>query len=335
MADDLAPPRIEGTSRAFAAVLNTLRTSVRRLRTNDLQVSTARKVGITLLMLVPFSAIVFLLRLRHAVKGPIRVDAPATDGLMFECHPPDMIQLYLWVFGIWEPDITHLVRSRLTSGDVFVDVGANIGYFTLLASGRIGVEGTAVAVEASPAVFAHLNDSLRRNGEPGNIRTVNMAAAAQAGSLPIYGGPGHNTGLSSTVERWGRPQQATVEALPLDEILLQHELAGARVVKIDVEGGEDQVLAGMTKMIREAPPSLEILLELSPRWWRDKTKRPIDVLRPFLDSGFNVYKMENNYWPWRYMWPACVRAPRRMRDGLERRDRRIDLVLSRTDSESL
>ena len=218
---------------------------------------------------------------------------------------------------------------------MFVDVGANIGYFSVIAARCVGTEGRVVAIEASPRVFAALEQTLHANGSSPTVRAVNVAAAAHPGSIPIYAGPAHNTGLTSTVERWGRPQQATVEAKPLDDLLNPDEISRARVVKIDVEGGEDQVLAGMARVIRDAPREVEILVELSPQWWSDGSKRPIDVVRPFLDVGFHAYAMENSYWPWRYLWPNDAPRPRRIRDGLEGRVRRIDLVLSREDAEFL
>lgn len=324
-----------GVSRLLAATLGTLRNLVRLSRTGSTSPGAARKLGLTLMMLLPFSAIVFLLRVRLLVSGAISVSVRTDDGDLFECHPPDLIQLYLWIFGVWEPDLTHFIRRRLRPGDVFVDVGANIGYFSVIAARHVGADGRVVAIEASPRMFADLEETLRANGSSSIVRAVNVAAAAQAGSIPVYAGPAHNTGLTSTVERWGRPQQATVEALPLDDILSTEEISRARVLKIDVEGGEDQVLAGMDRVIRDAPRELEILVELSPQWWSDSTNRPIDVLKPFIDAGFNVYAMENSYWPWRYLWPNYAPRPRRMRGGLEQRKRRIDVVLSREDAELL
>ena len=286
-------------------------------------------------MLLPFSTIVLLLRVRLLVSGPISVAVRTEEGDAFECHPPDLVQLYLWIFGVWEPDLTHYIRRRLRPGDVFVDVGANIGYFSVMAARHVGKQGVVVAIEASPQVFTSLEQTLTANGSSPPARAVNVAAAARSGSIAVYAGPAHNTGLTSTVERWGRPQQATVEAKPLDDLLSPEEISRARLVKIDVEGGEDQVLAGMTRVIRDAPQNVEILVELSPQWWSDSSKRPIDVLKPFLDAGFFAYRMENSYWPWRYLWPGDAPRPRRIRNGLERRERRIDLVLSREDAEVL
>jgi hypothetical protein len=93
------------------------------------------------------------------------------------------------------------------------------------------------------------------------------------------------------------------------------------------------VLAGMESFIRQCRDDVEILIELSLEWWPDQTRRPIDVLEPFFRAGFHAYEVDNNYWPWRYLWAWSTRPPRRCRRDLTERSARIDLVLSRRDVE--
>ena len=108
-----------------------------------------------------------------------------------------------------------------------------------------------------------------------------------------------------------------------------------RLIKIDVEGAEPDVLAGMCNLIGSMRPDAEIVVELSPRWWPDPQLRPLDVLQPFIEAGFNVYKMKNSYSAWRYLWPNQVNDAVRLRSPLTRRVPRLDLVLSRHDSDRL
>ena len=62
----------------------------------------------------------------------------------------DLIQRHLYFFGNWEPNISAWIASRLQRGDCFVDIGANIGHYSLLASNLVGDEGCVVAIEAAP-----------------------------------------------------------------------------------------------------------------------------------------------------------------------------------------
>ncbi len=211
------------------------------------------------------------------------------------------------------------------------DVGANVGYHTLLAADK-GAQ--VVAIEASPRIFATLQENVLVNGAEG-VRLVNKAVAERAGTCAIYAGPVQNIGLSTTVEQRGFAAEFEVEAAPLSDLLEPDEIDATQMVKIDVEGGEDAVLRGMDSFLEAAPHNVEILVELSPKWWSDRTQTPRDVLRPLTDAGFNVYAIDNNLWPWRYLWSDDVRPPTRVRRPLTRRVKRLDLVLSRADRETL
>ena len=91
-------------------------------------------------------------------------DARAYFGAKFRCNLDDMIPRMIFYFGFWEPNNSALIGSILKPGDVFVDVGANIGYYTLLGSSLIGAQGRVVSIEPSPAIFAQLQENTSANG---------------------------------------------------------------------------------------------------------------------------------------------------------------------------
>ena len=331
MADQSARPMNALTR----VVVGALRAVLRSLQTDRASVSRAEQIARTIAMVPPFGLLLIILRTRARLYGPIDVLVTASTGDRFRCRPPDFIQMYLWLFGMWEPDLTAFIAERLSDGDGFVDVGANIGYFSALAVRRVGPSGRVLAIEASPAVFALLGETIGLNGIGGSLRAVNKAAAGKPGAIAVYAGPDHNIGLTTTVQARGFEEQAFVEALPLDDLLTSDELRAARLIKIDVEGGEADVLAGMKRILATCRKDAEILIEVSPLWWADDTKRPIDILQPLFDAGFHAYEMDNNYWPWRYMWPRCVERPVRCTKDLTRRVKRLDLVMSRRNVDRL
>lgn len=287
------------------------------------------------LILMPvFGLFLILATIRYRLGRPIRRVVQLKDGSHIQCSPPDLVQMYIFIFGIWEPDLTHYINRRLEKGGTFIDIGANVGYFSLLASNIVGRDGRVVAVEASPRIFRMLNENIDRSHAT-NIRTVNVAASLEPGELKVYSGPDKNLGLTTTVKGRGFPAEVTVDALPLADILADEEISTASIVKIDVEGGEGDVLAGMVEFLQRCPEDVEILVELSPEWWDDPDPLPVDVLKPIVDLGFNVYETSNSYWPWRYLWPRHVMKPTRVRRGLNERVHRLDLVLSRRDLDIL
>jgi FkbM family methyltransferase len=332
-----------------ALVLPLCRGYLRFLRTDKERVGGVERCVRALLLLLPYGALLVLLRIRLALWGPLTVDGTTDDGIRLRCRLPDLIQMYVYLFGAWEPDVAAFLRHRLRPGDTFVDVGANIGCMTALAGRLVGPRGTVVAIEPCPAVIAALQETVASN-DLTNVRLVAGAVSDRDHEVALFAGPSHNVGLTTTVARRGLREQGRVRAAPLGSLVTPEELASARLVKVDVEGAEDRVLAGVVAHLETLAADAELVVELSPTWWSDSRLRPIDVLRPYLDRGFHVYLLRpflerffyvhlppNEYALWRYLWPRDIGAAQRLRDlaVLERRVARLDIVLSRVDADAL
>jgi len=321
--------------RFLRLVIGACRAFLRLLATNRSRVPWYEKFVRAIVLVPVFGAMLVLLRLWSLCRGPLEVEATACYGAQFRCQLPDFIQTYLYLFGVWEPDMTDFIAGRLQDGDTFVDVGANIGYHTLLAAKQLKGNGRVVAIESSPKIYRLLQESLTENELTSSVRTVNQAAAEAVGTLQLYSGPDKNIGLSTTVSGRGLPSEGEIPAAPLADLLQPAEIETARLVKIDVEGAEVAVLRGMKEFLDQCPSQVEILVELSPAWWTDRSLTPHEVLQPLIDAGFHVYEITNNLWPWRYLWPAEVTRPRRVRSLPDKRVNRLDLVLSRVEADWL
>ncbi len=288
------------------------------------------RVARTVWMVFPFGLIVVLLRIRYVLFGPLRVTATTNDGCSLVCDLPDMIPLYIATFGTWEPDVASMIRQHIRSGDVFVDVGANIGFDALLASRLVGETGRVIAIEADPASYADLGENVASNGFATNIRTVCCAVSDRDRELFLERGFTHNRGRTRTRQAPDK-SIAPVQAMALPNLLTPEEIAATRMIKIDVEGAEPAVLQGLLPMLSSCPTDVMLIVELSPDWWDDPALTPAIVLEPFFASGFKAYSVPNNYWPWRYMWPNSVGEPTSLSQSLEARPRRIDLILTREE----
>jgi FkbM family methyltransferase len=191
----------------------------------------------------------------------------ATDqyGGKFRLVTSDTIQRAIYLFGIWEPHVAGLIRGILKPGDTFVDVGANIGYFSVMASRLVGPSGKVVSIEASSAMFERLKDSLQRNS-CSNTRPVRGAVSDSKGTIKLYlpDAEEGNCGLGSMVR-----ETSTFEESPADTIghwLLPEEIKTVRLMKIDVEGAESMVMSGLREILPLLPQNAEILAEISPDW---------------------------------------------------------------------
>lgn len=158
----------------------------------------------------------------------------------------------------WEPSSTQWVLEHLCAGDTFVDVGAHVGYYTLLAAKAVGDGGRVYAFEPDPGNFALLVRNVELNGFR-NVVLENKAVAARPGARRLYLSPNNSGDHRLEVPGEGRAS-VEVEAVCLDEYL-----AGRRVdfVKIDTQGAEAEVLLGMKGTIL-ANRHLVMLVEFWP-----------------------------------------------------------------------
>jgi FkbM family methyltransferase len=203
----------------------------------------------------------------------------------------DLIQRHLYYFGTWEPHISWWIASKLRDGDCFVDVGANIGHYSLLASRLVGETGSVVAIEAASDIHALLEQHVRLN-QRHNIRTVQAAAAAAKGTVRLFHGKPGNIGKTTTIARDG--ESSEVPALPLAEILSEDEIRRTRIIKIDVEGGELQVLRGLAPLLPRLT-NVEIVMEVSPNLMPEADRARDEILDTMQANGFSAFVLENEY----------------------------------------
>ncbi|WP_322974649.1 FkbM family methyltransferase [Actinacidiphila epipremni] len=237
---------------------------------------------------------------------PLAVTARTRDGSVYPVVTSDVIQRYQWLFGVWEPHLTAWMRSRLTPGDVVIDVGAHTGYFTLLASRLVGPTGSVIAIEPSPAFHSALKANLAANG-CNNVRTINAAVSDTHRRMTFYLERATNLGGTTAV----RPRSVTAtfeaDAAPLPTLLTASELAAARVIKVDAEGGEAGVVQGLAPVLGLLRHDAELVIEVSPGLLAKQNRSVDEVLAPLHRHGFQPHRLANDYAASSY--PAALRRP--------------------------
>ncbi|MFC8859785.1 FkbM family methyltransferase [[Kitasatospora] papulosa] len=255
-------------------------------------------------------------------------------GARFHTDTRDLIQRYIYTFGVWEPPLTWWLMRTLQPGDTFVDVGANIGYYSLLASRSVGTSGRVIAIEASPA----FHDFLRANAtlnQASNIRTVNEAVSDRAELLHFILASSANMGANSIVPYAGEAEsQIDVPARPLPDILRSSELESARVIKVDVEGAEGAVVRGLVPALERLRPDVELAIEVTPERLAKLGETAQELLDALAAHGFYPYRLPNDYDAASY--PRAMRgrgpAPLRWEGPVEVE---TEFVFSRTDAARL
>ena len=167
--------------------------------------------------------------------------------LGFACH--------LMLDGFWEIWLTQYLASCVKSGMTVIDVGANYGYYTLLLADAVGETGRVIAVEPNPDAVALLLQSVQLNGHAGRVHIVPHALSAGAGKRLLYV-PAAEPKNATLVDRADLSGGRTVEVctVTLDEIALSYPKVD--LVKIDAEGSEQEIVAGMSGLIARDRPML-------------------------------------------------------------------------------
>jgi FkbM family methyltransferase len=237
---------------------------------------------------------------------PFSTVATTTFGARIAVALPDLIQSRIYFFGFWEPNLTHFIRRALRAGDTFVDVGANIGYFSLLASKIVGERGQVFSVEASPTIHRKLQRNISLN-KCRNVRVFNIAASDEEGSLSIYLGNDDNLGATTTVAsvavKSAQKLEAVVPAKPLPAIIGAENLLRARLIKIDVEGAELSVLRGIGQLLGKFGDDTEWVVEA----WADggQGSDTAELLASFRKAGYKLFELPNDYRVGAYIGPSA------------------------------
>lgn len=195
---------------------------------------------------------------------------PQAGGMAYRCDLRDLVAREMALTGGYAPMETALIRGLLPPGGVFVDVGANIGFFTLAAAARVGRAGRVVALEPHPALAVVLRQNLAMNGLR-DVAVLEVAASDRDGTAVLAGfrDDGGNTGVSSIL-RPADPDAPSfpVRCAPLDAVLDGAGIDVVDLVKVDVEGAEALVLRGMRDGIRRGRYR-RVLVELHPWEYAD------------------------------------------------------------------
>lgn len=232
----------------------------------------------------------------------------------------DAIKWFIHYFGCFEPSITKAWLTLLRPGDLVIDIGGNVGYHTLLAAAAVGPNGRVLTFEASSRIFAQLKANIDRNAFA-QVTPHHCAVSNAPGSVTLYYGGANAQGDSSIMHRTSATNGEEVTAISFAEIAGLCQLPSARIIKIDVEGAEALVVAGLVPYLDQLASDCVIFLEISPL----NHHMMADILAPFAVRGFDIRLIENSYRT-EYFDPAKPIVFRRLSDASEGL---LDLVITR------
>lgn len=203
-------------------------------------------------------------------------------GLM-QLEPWDMIDSRIYFFDVWEPAVSRFMQDRVKPGAVVADIGANIGYYTLLLSRAVGPGGHVYAIEPSPQIRLRLEDALRRNAVT-NVTVVpyGISDRSERRAFTISAA---NLGAS----HFGEPSEDGLELRRLGDVIPADQLARLSFIKIDVEGMEGAVMRDIATLLPQLPQELTLCAELR------MNAELRAVVQDFRDAGMGSLHLPNRY----------------------------------------
>jgi FkbM family methyltransferase len=207
-------------------------------------------------------------------------------GMKMNLGIEDVIERTLLTTGQWDPIIEQTLRACLEPGDVMLDVGANIGYFSLLGSQLVGPTGQVVSFEPSIRALSKLTTHLCIN-QCNNVTVCSQAMGDSVGTEHLNWAPSSNIG-GSTIAR-GTPSQGQSELIAirrLDDVCDEMNLAPS-FVKLDVEGFELYALRGARRTLQTHHPM--VVCELTNDFLQDHGQSGSQMLRFMRDLGYDAW----------------------------------------------
>ncbi len=230
-------------------------------------------------------------RLFHAVSALInRLPFPYSklrlgiQGFRMSAHTFDRyLALWFLKLGLTDPFQSKLVATLCKPGMFTLDIGANLGYYSLLMAKYVGDSGSVWAFEPDPGNYAMLKQNLEYN-HISNARALNLALNSSSGKGNLYISSSHG-GDHRIYQSDHHTQVIQVTMVMLDEFLPIDQRVD--FIKMDIQGAEGIALAGM-KRILQSNPGLKLLFEFWPMGIRQTGFDPEKVLSDLVDYGFKL-----------------------------------------------
>jgi FkbM family methyltransferase len=212
-------------------------------------------------------------------------------GARLLCDLNDSVQRSLFYSGTYEPALTKVIQASLRPGDLFLDVGANVGHYSLLVAKLLGSTAKVHAIEASQQTADLLRETVTRNQLEDKI-TVHQIAASNRNGRMVLATPKESTCYMAMrhLAPEGGPGEM-VDVVRLDEYLN----VVPTVVKIDIEGADFRALIGMDRFFRESPPRCVFVEAMDEQLARfgDNTK---DMIEYMSSVGYRAEPLTAQYY---------------------------------------
>ena len=234
---------------------------------------------------------VWIDKLNNSLRTKLKPNYIYTKKYNHKMYLDEIDSLHLSVHQDWEPFETNLIEKLVQKGDIVLDIGANIGFYTLILSKLVGKKGKVYAFEADPSNFKLLKKNIEVNNCE-NVILINKAVSNKKEDVNFYI-KDSNTGGNSMFKGVG-VEELKVKAINLDEYFSDN--IKIDFIKMDIEGAEGRAVIGMKKLLEKN--NIKLITEYFPTQL-DGIGEEIGLnsegyLKLLENVGFNLYDINEN-----------------------------------------
>jgi FkbM family methyltransferase len=222
------------------------------------------------------------------VQSFLKTDFAEVQGSKMYLDPNDSLNLS--INGVYGELDTRIMKEYVLKNDIVIDVGANIGYYTLLFSRLVGEQGKVLSFEPEPKNFEILKKNIEINAYK-NVQIEQVALSDKNGEIDLFVSDNMlNHKIYRTENIISKPIK--VKAITLDDYVSKHELTDKiNFIKIDVEGAELKAMNGMKHILQESK-KLKIFTEFMFHHLKQCGSEPKDLVNLLLDEGFEIHYVD-------------------------------------------
>jgi FkbM family methyltransferase len=203
----------------------------------------------------------------------------------------DWVQYNLFIYGKYEENETLLWEKLVKKSSVILDIGANVGYFSLLAS-KINPKSSIFSFEPIKHTFDRLSYNVKQNNFQ-NIKLFNCAISDENRILSINVGNENNWGMSSVNNHeFTSGKIENINAISIDNFVKEEKIQRVDLIKLDIEGAEYMALEGMKNTLDNYSP--DILIEILDEHLLKQNKSSEMIYNLLFSKGYVAFSIENN-----------------------------------------
>lgn len=198
--------------------------------------------------------------------------------------------LKLSIKGVYEEFETDFIKNEIKRDDIVLDIGANIGYYTLIFAKLVGENGKVFAFEPDPTNFAILKKNVKINGYK-NVVLINKAVSDKAGKLKLFLSE-DNMGDHRTYDSKDDREFVEIESVKLDDYF-DKTSDKINFIKMDIQGAEYAAVKGMSGLVNNTK-DLTIVTEFWPIGLKRFGVEPREYYKLLIKYGFKIYELNEN-----------------------------------------